>query len=249
MAGGGILNRGDLTLRDSTISGNKGGYSGGGMGHFGERLLLIRSTVSGNLGPRSGLVLQGGSILNNVTVSGNRDLDEGAYLNEDGVGISVFGNATFRNVTVTDNGNPTVSRNDDSGGVYVGSSGNLTIQNSLIAGNLGGDCRGSITSNGHNLIGNTSTRTCTVSSGTGDQLGTAAAPIDAKLDVLANNGGPTQTHALLAGSPALDAGSNFVVGSDPTACLSTDQRGVERPQEGDGDSPTLCDVGAFELEP
>lgn len=96
------------------------------------------------------------------------------------------------------------------------------------------------------MIGNA--RLCTVSSALGDQLGTASAPIDAQLDALTDNGGPTQTHALLSGSPAIDAGSNFVEGTDPSACLSLDQRGVERLQEGDGERPTLCDIGAFELE-
>ena len=64
-------------------------------------------------------------------------------------------------------------------------------------------------------------------------LGTSASPIDARLGPLQNNGGPTLTHALLLGSPALDAG-------DPTL-TGTDQRGVSRPQG------PRADIGAFEL--
>jgi hypothetical protein len=71
-----------------------------------------------------------------------------------------------------------------------------------------------------------------------DQIGTAEAPIDPLLGPLANNGGPTFTHALLPGSPALDALTE--------SCPVTDQRGVARPYDGDGDGVALCDIGAFE---
>jgi hypothetical protein len=71
----------------------------------------------------------------------------------------------------------------------------------------------------------------TCSPGTNDVIVTA--PL---LDSLADNGGPTLTHALLAGSPAIDAG-------DDAVCPETDQRGVSRPQG------AACDVGAYELEP
>ncbi len=63
-----------------------------------------------------------------------------------------------------------------------------------------------------------------------------------RLGSLANNGGPTQTHALLAGSDAIDAGNPATPGSGGDACLATDQRGVARPQG------ATCDIGAFELE-
>jgi hypothetical protein len=69
----------------------------------------------------------------------------------------------------------------------------------------------------------------------GNQVGSAGAPIDPKIGPLALNGGPTRTHALLAGSPAIDAAS------DPE-CPAADQRGVPRPQ-GEG-----CDIGSYERE-
>ena len=71
----------------------------------------------------------------------------------------------------------------------------------------------------------------------GDQIGTRAAPIDAKLGPLADYGGPTLTHALVSGSPAIDGGNPATPGSGGTACPTTDQRGETRP------SGAACDVG------
>ena len=98
-------------------------------------------------------------------------------------------------------------------------------------------CRGAFVSEGNNLIG-------VVDGGTGfgaagDQLGTLDDPLDPMLGALANNGGPTQTHALLAGSPAIDRGNN-------TGAPATDQRGVARPRDGDGNGSLVVDIGAFE---
>jgi hypothetical protein len=69
----------------------------------------------------------------------------------------------------------------------------------------------------------------------GNQVGTAAAPVDPKLGALGDHGGPTQMHALLLGSPAIDAGSMV-------DCPAVDQLGVSRPQ-GSG-----CDIGSYERE-
>jgi len=68
---------------------------------------------------------------------------------------------------------------------------------------------------------------------------------DAQLDPLANNGGPTQTRALAAGSPAIDAGNNTVCAAPPINNL--DQRGQTRPVDGDGNASAVCDIGAFEF--
>jgi hypothetical protein len=70
-------------------------------------------------------------------------------------------------------------------------------------------------------------------------VGTAANPIDPRLAPLASNGGPTKTHALLAGSPAIDRGDN-------SGAPAADQRGVARPRDGDGDGTSVVDIGAFE---
>jgi hypothetical protein len=91
------------------------------------------------------------------------------------------------------------------------------------------DCAGALTSAGHNVIGNDGG--CTLAPAAADQIGTAGSPLDPKLGPLANNGGYSQTHALLGGSPAIDTGGS--------TCASTDQRGFARP------AGTACDIGAF----
>jgi hypothetical protein len=142
------------------------------------------------------------------------------------------------NVTITDN----VADNDgdgagDGGGV-AHDGGSLSFKNTLIAGNTdaGGqapDCSGTVTSQGFNLLGNSTG--CTLTPTTGDLVGTGANPIDPLLGPLQNNGGPTLTHALLPGSPAIDAVTS---GCPPP---TTDQRGVARPQG------AACDIGAYEV--
>jgi CSLREA domain-containing protein len=77
----------------------------------------------------------------------------------------------------------------------------------------------------------------------GDQFGTPGAPIDVMLGLLQNNGGPTRTHELLPGSPAIDLGACFVAAGN---VLTEDQRGFFRPEDGDGNGSAECDVGAFE---
>ena len=100
---------------------------------------------------------------------------------------------------------------------------------------------GSFTSAGHNLIGIGAGGVGVTNGVNGDIVGTAANPIDPKLGVLANNGGKTKTHKLLAGSPAIDAGDN--AGVPPT-----DQRGAgfPRKKDGNGDGAAVVDIGAIE---
>jgi hypothetical protein len=125
----------------------------------------------------------------------------------------------------------------------------VNVKNTIIAGNTAGtapDCSAplglAINSQGYNLIGDATN--CTgVGAGTHDITG-----VDAHLDVLAPNGnadGPTQTHALLGGSPAIDGGNPATPGSGGDACLAVDQRGIARDEPGD----SLCDIGAYEAVP
>jgi hypothetical protein len=115
----------------------------------------------------------------------------------------------------------------------------LTIVDTIVAGNTGAtpDCSNQSTATlllaGNNLIGNNQGCTLTNVQGS-DQIGTPGTPINPMLGPLAANGGPTQTMALLAGSPAIDAGSN-------ATCAATDQRGFARP------AGASCDIGAFEF--
>ncbi len=116
----------------------------------------------------------------------------------------------------------------------AGLSGDVTLINTIISNNAGvPDCSGNLSpSSTNNLIADGS---CGVNSVTGDfQFGP-----------LADNGGPTQTHALLPGSAAIDAGDDNYCSSPEVN--GVDQRGVARPQDGNGDGVSACDIGAFEL--
>ena len=77
-------------------------------------------------------------------------------------------------------------------------------------------------------------------------MGTSGSPINPQVGALAANGGPTLTHALLGGSPAIDTGNPAAPGSGGNACESTDQRGYLRPADGDTNGSALCDIGALE---
>jgi Ca2+-binding RTX toxin-like protein len=158
--------------------------------------------------------------LTNVTISGNSAAEEGG-------GLVAYEPVSLNNVTIT--GNTANSDGDASGdgGGIVQAGGAITIRNSIVAGNVDGggeapDCSGPVASGGHNILG--SGAGCSGFTGVGDLVG-----VDPLLGPLADNGGPTPTHALLKGSPAVDAGG--------TDCAPTDQRGL----------PRNCDVGAYEL--
>ena len=234
--GGGIWVEGDLVMHESTVAENlaQGGIGGGGILTLGEEALLNNSTISGNeaegqnpegfLGGGFGGGLFAGSddvIVSNTTITGNTAAVGGGYC--------VF------------------SEDAPSGGFPTLPPG-IGLRNSILAGNsadAGPDCSGSYTSDGYNLIGNNSGCQLNVVS-TGNLVGTPQQPIDPRLGPLADNGGPTPTHALLPGSPALDAGSPkpFEIGT--AYCQAVDQRGQTRSVDGDGDGAPRCDMGAVE---
>ena len=225
--GGGISNSGTLTLADSTVSGNDVGYDGGGI--YNETfaaITLTDSTVSGNTAIWYGGGLYNGGlgtvVLTNSTVSGN----SGAY----GGGIYDGGSTT---ITLT---NCTLSANTGSYGSGINNLGTLTLRNTLVD----NDCAdGSISvSVGGNI--ESPGDTCGFDTNKGDQFDVTAEQLN--LGPLQDNGGPTMTHALLPGSVAIDVILEADCVDADGEPLTTDQRGVARPQ---GDS---CDVGAFELE-
>ena len=114
----------------------------------------------------------------------------------------------------------------------VSNRGSAVLTNTIVANSIsGGDCYGSITDGGHNLD---SDGTCGLDPAKGSLPNT-----DPMLGPLQDNGGPTWTHALQPGSPAIDAGDN-------SQCPSTDQRGFYRHIDGDGDGTAICDMGAYE---
>jgi CSLREA domain-containing protein len=238
--GGAIYNNGGspgatLTITNSTISGNStlGGLGGGGINDGGGRVTITNSTISGNSSGNTsggGIYTLGVMTITNSTVSGN------SAGNGTGGGIYTFGTLTLTNSTVSGNSA------GDGGGIHGRSSGTLfKPANTIIATNtaaVGPDVSGAVNSQGYNLIGNTSGATINGFT-TGNQLN-----VDPLLGPLQNNGGPTQTQALLTNSPAIDNGLSS--GSN------TDQRGFTRPVDfpgipnatgGDG-----SDIGAFEVQ-
>jgi CSLREA domain-containing protein len=207
-----------LTINNSTFSGNGATAGAGGDGQFG-----------GNGGSATGAVINMGTMtITAATLSGNTGLGGagGAGSNKFSGGSSGTGNGGLSAVSGTSTVRNTISANnsgDHGGGV---------------------DVNGAFSSGGYNLIG-------IGDSSTGfnppaDQVGTTAAPIDAKLGVLQNNGGPTNTFALLADSPALDQGKAFGVE------LGVDQRGgsfartIDAPTIPNANGGDGTDIGAFE---
>lgn len=229
--GGGIdAASGAVDIDESTIADNSA-VLGGGFFTASGTLTLTRSTVEGNAAQDGGGVIAAGpGLIENTTISGNTATNNTGGLTGGGTGLRV------RNVTITGN---VADSDGDGAGDGGGFSGSNEISNAIVAGNvdLGGeadDCSGTITSGGFNLIERA--ETCLfVGDVTGNVLGLPAA-----LGPLALNGGPTATHALLAGSPALDAGNPAPPASGATACAAADQRSAARP------FAAACDMGAVE---
>ncbi len=210
---------------DTTLTGNTAtGEAGAIEVHTASTLNLTGSTVAVN----ASTTQEGGGLeydsnnttvnVTNTTFSGNRAaVAGGAIETEGGVG-------NFRNVTITNNSAPSAG-----GIVLTQADGAVNLKGTILAGNtatIGPECRTAtatpVTSQGHNLIGTTSG--CAFAGlGPTDIIGQGP-----ELGPLADNGGPTRTHALLSGSPAIDAG--------PPDAPPTDQRGA----------PRNPDIGAYE---
>jgi Bacterial Ig domain len=245
--GGGIFFNGQqMNLDHVAVVGNKAlsqpdfGAQGGGV-FANEAMTITNSLVSGNLADATGATFsggQGGGIfanepvdMTNVTVSDNVASPappQATFPHAQGGGIFVNETSSWKHVTIAGN---SASGDDAGGGVFFNE--NTTVANSLIAGNTvdgtAQDCvvnSSTITEQGHNLQG---TSGCDFTAA-GDITG------DAVLGGLANNGGETDTRALLTGSPAINS-----AGAD--VCASTDQRDLPRPALGG------CDIGAFEVQP
>jgi hypothetical protein len=238
--GAGIWNEsGTVVVRNCSIT-NDTALEGGGIWNGGS-LAVINSTLAQNRAAYSSGPEPGGGIYNdtagtamlvNTTITGNTAMNEGG-------GIYNLGTLWLLNCTIDSN----IASGDpgdapiEGGGIW--NSGTVYSKNTIFAGNLaldfntnsafpGPDFFGVLTSQGFNLIQDTSG--CTIlGDTTGNLLG-----VDLLLGPLQDNGGPTYTQALLPGSPAINAGTN-------DGAPSTDQRGVSRPQ-----GPST-DIGAFEV--
>ena len=255
LAGGAIVIFGSAAVTDSTIAGNwtEGDTAGGGgiivfWGWFDGT--FVNSTISGNetrgnSSQAGGLAAGGNVFLTNSTVSGNRTLgDNGTGGFIDGAAMSVTGNITLTNSTVVDNSSQSV------GGVSIAIGANpgtgLIIANNSVIATTTADTTALCSkpmdsaSSSHDFA--------TDASCGGDALigGTPVTATALALAPLADNGGPTWTHALLAGSAAIDAGDDAVCASATVGDL--DQRGRVRPQDGDANGTATCDVGAYEAD-
>ena len=224
--GGGIRNdegtQSQMTVTDSTFFGNQAAHGGAIDVWGGGPNKISTSSFYGNAATASGGAIRIWSILTmeNSTLSGNSTDSVGGGFNVQDSGV-----LTLQHVTLNEN---TAS---SGGGIYVGSNAAMKYINTIIAHSTGGDCVNNGTINlesTHNLV-------------TDGSCG-ALLDDDPMLSPLANYGGPTLTHALLPGSPAIDAGSM-------ADCVSTDQRGFYRPIDGNGDGVLGCDIGAFEFDP
>jgi predicted outer membrane repeat protein len=208
----------NLTIRNGSVADNGGGIKVDSSGS----LSLSSSTISGNTATSvtddgGGIQAAGNSNLTNVTISGNSAGRRGG-------GFSCTAVCTLTNVTISAN---TATLNGN--GIHQGGGGgtSITFLNTIVANNGADECDGAppgLISNGNNLSSDAS---CEFTSA-GDQENT-----DPLLGPLQDNTGPTFTHALPGGSPAIDAGTNI-------GCPATDQRGVARP------IGSSCDVGAYE---
>lgn len=234
--GGAIFNNGALTITGSFFTGNHADNANAGAiyNNFGAALNITGSTLSNNVSCHGGAIHHRGSNLTvtSSTFSGNFS---GVCGGGPGGAVSIFNaHATFTNCTISGNVaqanfgsgisaflgsitllNCTVTANggETSTGSLAVQNATLNIKNSIVAGNTGGDIvnnGGTVNNEGNNIL-------------SGDPM----------LAPLGNYGGPTQTHALCTGSPAIDAGNN-------TGAPATDQRGVSRPV---GET---VDIGAFE---
>lgn len=249
--GGGVyalLDDATMLLARSTIQGNSAGGSGGGlhvMSDNNSTATIRRSTVFENRSDDGGgLYLMsdndGSAIVSNSTVSNNESTDAGGGLTV----LRAERNAVMRiqNSTVVDN---TAASGGATGiyggGVHVNSASyHLLVDDSIVAGNVvdetGDDASGLVSAN-FSLFENTTA----MSFITGNGLIFNQDPV---LGPLANNGGPTPTHNLLAGSPAIDTGSLFFNGT-------FDQRGApyDRVLDGDENGTAIVDMGAIEAQP
>jgi CSLREA domain-containing protein/uncharacterized repeat protein (TIGR01451 family) len=227
--GGGIFNgNGRLTVRNSTFVNNSTSDTEDGGAIFNDSRLTVENSTFGN-----NFAYEGGAIFSQALLTVTNSTFNGNIAVFRGGGIH---NKTWNTVTINNSTFYGNSADSLGGGGGIYNNGDLNFSNTIFANSLNGsDCANwdKIITNINNLVEDGS---CSPAY-TGDPL----------LGPLQDNGGNTWTHALLDGSPAIDAG-------DPGSCAAPpvnnlDQRGKIRPADGDGDGLAICDIGAHEVVP
>jgi len=254
-AGGAIYTNGQtpgLVITNSTFTDNKATSVRGGYG--GAIFVLNQASCRGCTFSGNSATANGGAVFAGANSGAEFDAVDSTFSGNSafgGGGLATSETMKLASVTITNN-TATAAHGATGGNGATGGGGgtngiNIYARNTIVAGNHSGtspDCDGQIVSQGYDLVGDATN--CSVTASAGNQVGTGGSPIDAGLDVLADNSGPTLTHGLLASSPAGEAG-------DPGGCtdvaggpLATDQRGQPRSIDGDSDGTARCDIGAFE---
>ena len=218
-SGGAIYSSGPVVLNNCTFSGNVADGGFGGATHaFGDSFQ------------------RGGITAINCTFSGNRAVGGGAVSNKASGRITT---TLLRNCTVSGNLASLNGTNTGGGLINQGTAthSRIRLENTIVAANMADDgspdMAGAIVSGGYNLVGDGTGSTGLTNGVNNDQVGTGASPINPQLGQLQDNGGPTDTRALLTNSPAINAGNDALA---PAA----DQRGYSR--------SGVSDIGAFEFE-
>jgi CSLREA domain-containing protein len=258
MGGAGILNdRGPMTVERTIVTHNGRCAPTGGIRSWDSEVLIVDSYVAFNNGRPcgdAGGITNGGSgdmTILGTTIEGNQGQDGGGVENAGDemwiINSTISGNTATRsggglhtrdgsvfvvNATITDNRAPTGGGISKEIGDYIEMTHSILWNNTAAD---GPDCFGTIRSNDYNLVGTLAD--CTLTGATDHNL----VGVNPRLGPLADNGGQTDTRALLSGSPAIDAGNPTPPDSGPNTCAHDDQREVARPQG------SACDIGAFEV--
>lgn len=241
-----ISNNASVLLENVVIKDNT---NGSGIAVSGSTVTIKNSLIKNNYGAAGagGLMTTAGATVHviNTTISGNTSDAQGGgvYI------ISDTDVVTFDFVTIANN----MSNFDDNGidhggGIFSNANASVTISHTIIANNeakgaaISEDCTASLISSGYNIIG-VLAFTCDIS---GNMTGVQT-DVDPLLGSLQVNGLGSETHALLANSPAIDTGATDGCKDYATVDLDQDQRGANRNADGNGNGAVACDIGAFEV--
>jgi hypothetical protein len=251
-SGGGIYNKGTLTVSNSILSGNSAPNDSGGAIYNDGVLAVTNSTFSKNNAFFAGGAIgsSGKLTITNSTFSGNSTQFEGGGIGAGGT-LTIINSTFFENSALSEGGgirnvfgtltitNSTFSGNSATAGGGIFNNGPTSFRNTILAGSGGGNCSGTTIDAGYNISDDSS---CGFNA-TGSHNNT-----DPTLDPagLINNGGRTKTIALLPGSPAIDAipSAKCTDQSSPPNPIISDQRLFPRPDAGEAN----CDIGAYEVQ-